>query len=239
MLIKKPGMTNTLKDFFNFQINSQYIEWNSKYVYFLRIRPKNMTILSYTEKLVELKKFQNFLDSSGASFSIFVTDKTENLDDISEYYKAQLNLRPEYAFVLEPIINKISSIEQSSACVQRAFYIVFKATDQKEFDIFAKQLSGRLDYILAEKEELVTVMRNYILREYTPFDLYVFETALKEQYQQFSANEKKHRKVKENPFRESREDNLVAIDKLTSNNIVEVKHIETASNTDEHIWGHS
>lgn len=239
MLIKSSGLNSGLKEFFSFTINPDCIEWRGDHIFFLRVHPKNMTILSYDEKLTEIKKFQNFLDSSGASFSIFVTDKTENLSEISDYYKKQLDLRPDYAFILEPVIRKISSIEQSSACVQRAFYIVFKARDRKEFDIFSKQLSGRLDFILAEKEELITVMRNFILREYTPFDLYVFENALKEHYEQSVKKSKINRRVPENPLRESREDNLVAIDKLTKNNESGVNNIESSDQPSERLWGRS
>ncbi len=217
MLIKiSKKLKAGLREYFSFRIYDDCIEWQDKQVYFLRIHPKNMSILSYDEKLTEIKKFQNFLDSSASRFSVFVTDKTENLNDISQYYKRQLELRPEYAFIIEPVIARISSIEQSSACVQRAFYIVYRAKDRREFEIFSKQLADRIDFDLAQKEELILVMRNFILREYTPFNLYVFEDAVKKHYEELNKKTRRSRKVADNPFREEREDNLIAIGKITS-----------------------
>lgn len=93
-----------IKEYFSFGIQDDYIENRGKEIYFLRIHPKNMSILSFSEQLTEIKKLQSFFDASAAHFSFFVTDKTENLNEISDYYKQQMELRPEYAFVLEPVI---------------------------------------------------------------------------------------------------------------------------------------
>jgi hypothetical protein len=248
MKIRKT-LSSDIKDFFKFTINNDYIEWHGEQIYFLRIQPKNMTILSYSEKLDEIKKFQSFIDAAASKFSIFITDKTEDLSEISDYYKKQLALRPDYQFVIQPVINKISDIEETSACVQRAFYIVFKAHDRREFEIFSKQLSDNISCKTAEKEELILVMRNFILREYTPFNLYVFENCLKEHYEQFQKAKKKNQRAPENPYREQREDNISAIDRLIPNesdnnrdNKEEVKkNAKSKEDTDgsEHLWGRS
>jgi hypothetical protein len=214
MAVKK--LPASLREYFDFRIYDDCIEFAGLQVFFLRVHPKNMSILSYGEKLSEIKNFQKFLDASAAHFSVFVTDKTESLEDISRFYKRQMNLRPEYEFIFKPIIDSISSIEDTSASVRRAFYIVFHARERREYEIFARQLAGGLDCVPVKKDELVLLLRNYILREYTPFSLYVFEDALKRRREEENSKARRNRKAKANPLREEREDNLAALDRLSA-----------------------
>jgi|GEM_PF-6260112 hypothetical protein len=205
-----------LREYLTFRIYDDCIESRGRQIYFLRIHPKNMSILSFAEKLVEIRKFQTFLDADTSQFSIFVTDKTEDLNEISRYYKHQLELRPEYAFIIEPVINRISSIEQTSACIQRAFYIIVRTKDRREFETVEKQLYGKLDFSLTQKEELILVMRNYILREYTTFSLYVFEDAVKKHFAELNQKIRRNRKVTVNPFHEAKEANRAAIERIAA-----------------------
>lgn len=227
----------------DFRIEDDFIEWGGRQIYFLRVRPKNMSILSYSEKLTEIKKLQHFLDASATEFSLFVTDKTENLEDISNFYKRQLKLRPEYAFIIEAVLKKISTVEQSSASIQRAFYIVFNAKDRRDFEIFEKQLSGRADFYLTEKEELIQIMRNFILREYTPFDLYIFEDAVKRSYCERKEKRIRGKRVDSDPHRDKKEDNIAAIEKIanqaeggTGNAKIHEKSSEFSGSS---LWPHS
>lgn len=246
MLTKK--LPSGLRESFDFNIYDDHITYGGKEVYFLRIHPKNMSILSYDEKLTEIKGFQHFLDASPLKFSMFVTDKTENLEEVSRFYKKQMELRPEYEFIFRPIVDKISSIEQTSASVQRAFYIIYKAKDRRDYEAFAKQLSGHLVFIPAEKEEFILVLRNFILREYTPFSLYVFEEAVQEHYREAKKNKRLNRKVEADPSREQREDNLDAISRLSSAmnfddkekpEYAESESAKTASGETGGLWPHA
>lgn len=210
------GIAAGLREYFKFQIFDDNIENRGREIYFLRIHPKNMSILSIDEKIMEIKKYQSFLDASGAHHSIFITDKTENLNEISHYYREQIELRPEYAFVLEPMLKRIMSIEKSSASVQRAFYIVLKVKSRREYEAIENQLAGRLDFSLAQKEELILLMRNYILREYTMFSLYVFEEAVKKHYEEYNRQARRNRHVEADPIHEAKEDNRIAIDRIAA-----------------------
>lgn len=173
---------NSMKQLLACKICDDHIEAGGKRYFFLRIKPKNMTILSYQEKEVEIKKFQAFLDSIDTEFSIFVMDKTENLDDIKHYYEMLVKSRPDYEFINGAVLEKLQSIESDSACVQRAFYIIMAAKERRDYDLFVKQLAGHINFSLVFKEELIVIMQNYQLHEYPNFSLYSFENEIEKEY---------------------------------------------------------
>ena len=148
-------------------------------IYFFRLFPRNMSILSRDEKLQEHRKLQTILDSCGDSPegmpSLFVMDKTENLDELKGYYESLLAQHPEYEFINREILRHLIGMEEESACVERAFYFILRVRDVARMDLFAEQLKGQIAFHIAQREEIVTLLRNYLLREFTPYEPMEFD----------------------------------------------------------------
>lgn len=190
---KGSTMRNTMRSLLSFRVKEDYIEADGKMFFLFRIHPRNMTILSKEEKREEAKRFQHMLDALDMKFSVFAVDKTENLDEIKRYYESLVASRPDYAFINGEILNQLTSIEQTSACVQRAFYMIIKVKDHQEVDNFVSQMQGCFIFTQAKREEIIVVLRNHILREFTSFRLYVFIDQIREK---IDAIRKKGRKIK-------------------------------------------
>lgn len=185
-----------ISDIFNFDIKDNFVEIDSKqHFYFLRFLPPNLNIMTRGEKSNEIKKFQEFYDSlMDQRFQTFSLDKTENLKGNKDYWASLLQEGDnEYcAKIKNAIISKIDSIESTSSSVGRAFYFVLKVKEQAELTRFESSLNTKgINYYIAEKQELVTVLRNYILREFIGFDIYDYESEVGVAY----ANTRKDKKA--------------------------------------------
>lgn len=170
-----------ISDIINFTVRENFVELENQKVYFLRFSPPNLNIMTQGEKSNEIKKFQEFYDSlMDQRFQTFSLDKTENLKGNKDYWSSLLNDddNNDYcAKIKKAIISKIDSIESTSSSVGRAFYFVLKVKEQAELTRFETCLNTKgITYYIAEKQELVTVLRNYILREFIGFDIYDYES---------------------------------------------------------------
>lgn len=171
-------VSSTMKKLFPFHLMEDHIEAEGKYVFFLRVHPPNMGILSKLERKANADKFQQALDGIDVPFSIFIMDKAENLEVNKKHYKACRSKWPDYDFVFNGYLQKLDSIDGESASVQRAFYLVVPVRDRQRFDLFAQQFQNRLDCTLAKRDELETIMRNFNLREYVTAPVYCMEREL-------------------------------------------------------------
>ena len=59
----------------------------------------------------------------GCTFSMFATDKLENLDEVKNFY---LSLPVRYEYMISDIVANIEKSDVSSASVQRAYYFIYK-----------------------------------------------------------------------------------------------------------------
>lgn len=165
-------VSSTMKNLLNFRLMEDHIEEGGAYIFFLRVHPPNMVILSKSERRAKAHKFQEALDGIDIPFDIFVMDKAEDLEHVKKYYQACRSKWPDYDFVFNAVLRKLDTIDGESASIQRAFYIVVRVRDRQRFDLFAQQFQNRLDFTLAKHEELETVMRNFLLREYVATPVY-------------------------------------------------------------------
>ena len=178
-----------ISEIVNFEIKDNYVQIEKQKVYFLRFSPPNLNIMTQAEKDNEVKRFQEFYDSlMDQRFQTFSLDKTENLKGNRDYWSSLLkdddNIdNDNCALIKNTIISKIDDIESTSSSVGRAFYFVLKVKDQVELSSFETCLNTKgINYYIAEKQELVTVLRNYILREFIGFDIYDFEREVEISY---------------------------------------------------------
>lgn len=189
-----------ISDIVNFDIKDNYVETpDGSRVFFLRLSPPNLSIMTDDEKGNEIHKLQEILDSlSSAKFQILALDKTENLSGNKAYWQSLIRPDDEddpCLMIKKAIINSIENSESTSSSVSRAFYFVLKIKDPNELSKFETSLNMKgINYYIAEKQELVTVLRNFLLREFVGFDIYDFEREVYATYDQnFGKNKKASR----------------------------------------------
>lgn len=184
-----------ISELINFDILDDHIDANGFHVTFFRFFPPNLNIMTENEKNSEVSRFQALYDSLiDQKLQIISLDKTENLSENKSYWQSLLK-KDETGFraeVKKTIINNIGSIESTSSSVGRAFYFVLKVKEKSELTRFETTMNVKgINYYVAEKQELVTVMRNFILREFVNFDLYHFESEVQQAYE--DANSKREK----------------------------------------------
>lgn len=150
-------------------------------VYFVRFWPHNMEILDLHERLLEEEKWQTVLQTTDIAPSVLIMDKTEGLDEVRANYERRIEERPALAYINEEILAQLEGIDESSACVERAFYFVCRVRRTEEFQRFYTLAKDHLSVSLARREELMVLLRNFLLREYatTPLATWDEEVRLK------------------------------------------------------------
>lgn len=156
---------------------------------FYRYYPPNTEIMTETEVALEIENMAQLFDSLGREFEIVATDKVEDLREVRNFY---LSLPSEFDYITSYILAALEDVEISSSAVQRAFYIV--VLNDKEGGRNAYNLIRGKGYQveIATKSELAVVLRNYLLREFLPTDIYTVVEEVK--------NDPKMRKAKELVF---------------------------------------
>ena len=175
-----------ISDLFNFVVRENYAEAGGFRIYFLRFSPPNLSIMTDGEKAAEISKFQEFYESyTDRRFQIFSLDKTENLEANKAFWQSLQKGEEDDPCreIRDTVIRQIGSIESTSSSVGRAFYFVLRIKDPEELSRFETNLSAKsIPYYIADRQEVVTVLRNYILREFVNFDLYDLEKEVEQLY---------------------------------------------------------
>ena len=158
-----------------FQIQEQRVVSGNSFIYFYRWSPPNTHIMTDEEIKNEIVRLGRLFDKLGCTFSMFATDKLENLDEVKNFY---LSLPVRYEYMISDIVANIERSDVSSASVQRAYYFIYKT--KKENDEIYKTLIAE-DYRVtrANKAEIALLLRNFFVREFVSCDIYTIaqETA--------------------------------------------------------------
>ena len=158
-----------------FQIQEQRVVSGNSFIYFYRWSPPNTHIMTDEEIKHEIVRLGRLFDKLGCTFSMFATDKLENLDEVKNFY---LSLPVRYEYMISDIVANIEKSDVSSASVQRAYYFIYKT--KKENDEIYKTLIAE-DYRVtkANKAEIALLLRNFFVREFVSCDIYTIaqETA--------------------------------------------------------------
>ena len=152
-------------------------------VYFLRFFPKNMSILPLDERIFQYKRFQTVLDSAEVLPSIFILDKTEGLSANKAYIQSMKEKFPQYAEIHREILNSLSGLSAQSDCVERAFYFVLRVKEKAQYERFRQLVSESLTTRPVDRAETIVLLRNFFLREYTPFPLLEFDQTVELRYE--------------------------------------------------------
>ena len=81
-------------------------------IYFLRLEPKNMDILSPDERTGEYRLLQALLDTDCPTPSFLSMDKTEGLDDVKQYYEELVQTIPAQERINGEILRRLTGLEE-------------------------------------------------------------------------------------------------------------------------------
>lgn len=156
--------------------------------YFLRLHPRNMEILSSAERREEARRLQAVLDADGVEISFLSLDKTEGLEDQRVHYENVLAQYPTYEPINSEILRRINGYEEErSACVERAHYLVLRCRDRSIYERFAHTAAEYLHFHTAERHELIVMLRNHLLRDFSTMALAEWDEEIKLKYEQETA----------------------------------------------------
>ena len=189
--MKKPQPLQSLIDF---TLHDGYAECGGQLYYFYRYFPPNLDIMSGKEIGEEIENLAALFDLMECPFSMFATDKVENLKHIRRFYTS---LDPKYDAITSEVVAQIDDTDSRGTSVLRAFYFIVPAKQQG--DTAYNALVGK-GYTVqpADREEIATLLRNYFVREYLAADIHTLE-------QELLQNEKFAKKVQKKPQLLSRE----------------------------------
>lgn len=178
-----PKKAEDIENLISFSIKDNYVEANECRYYFYRFYPPNISILTANEIEIEITSMCHFFEAANMPIQIFAMDKVEDLSRNKEFFE---NMDTKYKKYTEQIVAQISSHDTNDSktnSIQRAYYFVIcvkSENDKNNFDDAIR--SQNLKYSLVNKSELITVFRNYYLREFSEFDIYIFNKELKTKY---------------------------------------------------------
>lgn len=167
-----------------FFVRNDYIEVGSERIYLYRFIPPNLSILTKKEKDIEIRKFSDFLDAANIPIQIFALDKVEDLSKNIEFFD---NMLDQYQKYTNQIVDELTAQENNrdgTHSVQRAYYFVIKLKNDEDVGNFEDALNAQsFNYTKAYKNELITVLRNFFLREFSSLDLYSFDKEVLDKYE--------------------------------------------------------
>lgn len=154
-----------------FRLHTDCVESGNQFFYFYRYFPPSTDIMTYDEIAREIEKLSKLFDLMERPFRMFATDKVEDLSANRRHYAS---LNPKFDAYTSEIISRIDDTENSSAAVQRAFYFIVPVAHRGEiaYDRFPSK-AHRIESV--EKEEMVTLLRNYYVREFVNVDIHTLE----------------------------------------------------------------
>lgn len=152
----------------DFKLEDNYVISDGHYVYFYRYYAPNTHIMTDDEIQSEIGKLGRLFDTLKCSFTLFATDKVENLEAIKNYY---LSLPVRYEYINSEIVESIERSDVESSAVQRAYYIIYR-TDSPQEDIYSTLSGHGLHVERATKAETAVLLRNYFVREFLNCDIY-------------------------------------------------------------------
>lgn len=173
-----------MKDYLDFLIMDNHVMSKGKKFYFYRFYPPNLSILTPSEKAVEIEALCNFLESMNMPLQIFAMDKVEDLSKNKEFFLQ--HMLEEYEQYTTRIAEQIASYETSDEhtnSIQRAYYFVIEEKNKEDRNLFEEALRvQRVKTSLVLRDELITMFRNFYLREFSNFDMYVFSEEVFKKY---------------------------------------------------------
>ena len=176
--------TEDIEELLSYSIKENYVETKGFKTYFYRFYPPNISILTPGELENEILSLCSFFETANMPIQILAIDKVEDLSRNKKFFE---NMDEKYKEYTEKIVAQISSHDtndERTNSIQRAYYFVIRVRSEDERSNFEDAIRNQnLKHSLVDSEELITIFRNYYLREFSAFDIYVFDEEVKEKYE--------------------------------------------------------
>ncbi|RPF47709.1 type IV secretory pathway VirB4 component [Hydrogenoanaerobacterium saccharovorans] len=156
----------------NFNFEQNYISTPKGHFHFFKLKPPNFTTLSENDKDYYYNGFENLMRTvTEHSFSMLAIDQTINLNKNREFIKTLDN---RFEYIMDDLLSELNKVEDRIGNTQRVYYFVVKSKQAITVEKFKEALdaSGNVCEI-AEKSELISVMRCFLLREFCDCDIYL------------------------------------------------------------------
>ena len=170
-----------ITDLVNFEIEDDSIQGSYGTYHFYRVVPPNLSTMNPGEKRMQIAGFQGVLDSNEIPLQILAMDKTEDLSKNKKFWKS---ISPEFEYISSAILDEIGEIEYTSSGIQRAYFFVIAPREREQVGVFENLLTEKgFRFHKVERPELITVMKNFLLRDFVDFDIYTFEQEVEQLFQ--------------------------------------------------------
>ncbi len=180
---KKKGNIDKLIDF---ELLDDGIKTPTGVYTFYRYYPPNTEIMTEQEIAQEIENMAHLMDALCREFEIVALDKVEDLSEVKAFYQS---LAPEFDYLTSYILAALEDVDVISSAVQRAYYIVVQNDKEGGRNAYNLIRGKGFQIEIAQKAELAVMLRNYLLREFIPMDIYTIVNEVK--------NDPKMRKAKE------------------------------------------
>lgn len=152
----------------NFKLEDDCVFSDDHYVFFYRFFAPNKDLLTDAEIAEQIEQLGRLFDTLSRSFSLFGTDKLENMSEIKQFYSS---LPVRYEYITSEIVDGIERSDVESNAVQRAYYIICRSTSRED-DIYNILLNRGFHVERVQKPEIAVLLRNYLVREFVNCDIY-------------------------------------------------------------------
>ncbi len=167
----------------SFSIKENYVAVDKLQFYFYRFYPPNLSILTEYELEAEISSLEGAIEAANMAIQILAIDKVEDLSKNRDFFE---NMDERYKEYTSQIITQISSHDTNDSktnSIQRAYYFVIAVKSETERTDFEDALrDNNIKFTKINKDELITVFRNFYLREFDEFDLFYFKQEMKNKY---------------------------------------------------------
>lgn len=165
----------------DFEIEEDHIAVpGGQLVYFFRLIPPNLSVLNDSEKEQKINAYASFLDSNEYPVQVFALDKTEDLSFNKEFYQ---NLNDSFDAISGTIVREIEKMQGDNQGIQRAYYLIFRAKRASERETISDLIANMdLDFYIAQKHELITVVRNFFSKDFADFSIFDFNQEVQKLY---------------------------------------------------------
>lgn len=172
-----------IENLISFSIKDNYVAADKLQFFFYRFYPPNLSILTDYELDTEISALEKALEASNMAVQIFALDKVEDLSKNKSFFENMNERYKEYTSLIVEQISSHDSNEDKTNSIQRAYYFIISVKSETERNNFEDALrDNNIKYNLINKNELITVFRNFYLREFDAFDLYYFKKEVKNKY---------------------------------------------------------
>lgn len=163
-----------MTDLISFELLENAISTPKGNFYLFRILPPNFSTLDNNDKEKLYSQFEQLMRTvTDIPFNIFVMDKTLNLNLNREYISS---LDSRFEEMKKDILNDLNSVESTIGNTERSYYIIINPKKSAVVEQFQSVLrSTGFNFHLAERDELITVMRCFLRREFIDEDIYIGE----------------------------------------------------------------